>query len=286
VVSISVTSQGSGYSADTVVRCPRACPVEQQKLVSSCGCGCGCGCNATTINAACEPVADFGLRVVSTMDVAAPDVAGVCSWSQDAGRLTCPVQGCMKADTPTKFEVTLKNGMSSQSGQTVNVMAGGKNPIGAVALVGKIMEIVAAPASTDETVTAFCKCDVGSTCTCTATFQNLSSTKTYALGADLQCNTGATIKTIKIAGAAKDIALVAQAPSTCTDKCSSYHRLLAGLPVAKADTTGGSLKVELETEAIVDPRDYCGSGHMFKTVFSLTPVDPLYKSGFNPIRAD
>jgi hypothetical protein len=319
VVSIAVDSAGKGYPAATVVRCPRKCPVEQAKVVSSCACGCGCGsdetgsgsgsgsgsgddkrgcscsnASKTSTDPACEPVQDFGLRVSTAIDAVGPVVSGACSWSRDAGRLTCQIHGCMKADAATSFSVMIRNGMSSQDGQTVNVMAGGKNPIGAVALTGKAMQIDKTVGPT-ESVTATCVCracdtttgstpalnytcvtagnaDMGAMCTCKARFSDLAAAKIYGLNADMQCNSATKIKSVKIAGIATELSLVSQAPSTCSDSCSSYHRILSGVSVPKADTTGGSLEVEIESETEADPSDYCGSGDMFKAVVSLAPV--------------
>ena len=307
VTSITVTAGGEGYSADTVVRCPRACPIEQKRLVSSCGCGCGCGCGCnTTTDAACEPVDDFGLKVTTSLAELGPVVAGACSWSKDAGRLTCPIQGCMNADAATKFSFSIANGDYSQCGQTVNVMAGGSYPLGAVALTGKAMEIVASSSPTESAI-ATCVCrSCGSTtgprssslagvtpalnascvtpgnsthgakCTCTAKFSDLDSTKTYALGADMQCNVASTIKSIKVAGtdSASALGAVTQASAdTCNDKCSTYHRLFSGIGIDKTDTSSGSLEVEVESETIAGAVDYCGSGDMFKAVLSITALD-------------
>lgn len=296
VTSIEITTAGSGYNADTTVRCPRACSVEQQKLLSTCSCGCcGCGCNANkTTDAACEPIDDFGLKVTTSLANPSPVIAGACSWSKDAGRLTCPIQGCMKADAATEFSVQITNGMSSQCGQDVNVMAGGKNPIGAVALTGKAMEIVAAT-NPSESATAVCVCracdttsgstpavnytcatpgnaTMGAKCSCTAKFSDLDATKTYGLGADLQCNFPANITKMKIAGTETALTGVTQAPSTCNDKCSSYHRLFSSMAIAKSDTSSGTLEVEFESETAAGPVDYCGSGDQFKAVLSITPM--------------
>ena len=95
----------------------------------------------------------------------------------------------------------------------------------------------------------------------------------------MQCNVASTIKSIKVAGAesASALAAVTQASAdTCNDKCSTYHRLFSGIRIDTADTSSGSLEVEVESETIavaVEPLDYCGSGDMFKAVLSVTPID-------------
>jgi hypothetical protein len=251
-------------------------------------------------------VDDFGLKVTTSLAELGPVVAGACSWSKDAGRLTCPIQGCMNADAATKFSFSIANGDYSQCGQTVNVMAGGSYPLGAVALTGKAMEIVASSSPTESAI-ATCVCrscgsttgprssslagvtpalnascvtpgnsTVGAKCTCTAKFSDLVSTKTYLLGADMQCNVASTIKSIKVAGtdSASALAAVTQASAdTCNDKCSTYHRLFSGVGVDKTDTSSGSLEVEVESETISGAVDYCGSGDMFKAVLSITALD-------------
>ena len=100
----------------------------------------------------------------------------------------------------------------------------------------------------------------------------MSYYRTYGLGADLQCNFPASITKMKIAGTEKALTGVTQAPSTCNDKCSSYHRLFSSMAIAKSDTSSGTLEVEFESETAAGPVDYCGSGDQFKAVLSITPI--------------
>lgn len=144
VDSISIDTFGTGYNDAVKVRCPRACPLEQEQQVQTCGCGsgCGCACSSTVTKSECgAPVDNYGMYQTVSVSEDAPKITSVCSWSQNSGRLTCVVQGCAKSTEDTIFTVSLANGLVNQPAQTVNIMASGHISIPSVALNGSAMQI-------------------------------------------------------------------------------------------------------------------------------------------------
>lgn len=141
VTSVVVTTPGEGYNHALKVRCPRACPIEQEQQVVACGC-INCvinntsnkkpGCGAT--------VSDYGMYSNPVIHNKAK-ITSVCAWNRRSGRLTCTVQGCVKSHEETVFSVTLSNARINQPAQTVNVMASGQVSIPSVALSGNAMPI-------------------------------------------------------------------------------------------------------------------------------------------------
>ena len=122
----------------------------------------------------------------------------------------------------------------------------------------------------DTTSTALCTCAPAagaSSCPCTTTMTGIPTGRdVYALKAEYQCNTGASLL-VKVRGVVLSSTIVAQPPNTCQDSCQGYHTLFSWYDIGASSDSSTSLLLEVEANNVA--ADYCGAGHHLKVVFTL-----------------
>jgi hypothetical protein len=243
VTSITLFDGGNGYPDGAEIFCPSACDT------ASCGVKSSSGAGAVA-------------KVTVTPDLAAVVAA---SWDRLTGRLEMRVRGEINTTEPIVMSFVVKNGKTPQASRDVYVMAGGSSPVGSTKMTGTAMSI----SGLDTTVTSLCACTPSagaSTCTCTTTMSGIPTGRdVYALKAEYQCNTGASL-VVKVNSNA---ITVAQPPTTCKDSCQSYHTLVSWYNVAAQVNAVNDGTLPLAVDASNVAADYCGAGNNLKVVFTL-----------------
>lgn len=244
VTSIKLLSGGNGYADGAEIFCPSACDT------ATCGIKSSSGVGAVT-------------KTIVTPDFAAVDAA---SWDQLTGRLEMRVRGEINTTEPIIMSFAVKNGRTPQASRNVYIMAGGSSPVGSTLMNGTAMSI----SGLDTTSTALCTCAPAagaSSCPCTTTMTGIPTGRdVYALKAEYQCNTGASLL-VKVRGVVLSSTIVAQPPNTCQDSCQGYHTLFSWYDIGASSDSSTSLLLEVEANNVA--ADYCGAGHHLKVVFTL-----------------
>lgn len=243
VTSITLFDGGNGYPDGAEIFCPSACDTASCGVKSSSGEG-------------------AAAKVTVTPDLAAVVAA---SWDKLTGRLEMRVRGEINTTEPIVMSFVVKNGKTPQASRDVYVMAGGSSPVGSTKMTGTAMSI----SGLDTTVTGLCACAPSagaSSCTCTTTMTGIPTGRdVYALKAEYQCNTGASL-VVKVNSNA---ITVAQPPTTCKDSCQSYHTLVSWYNVAAQVNAVNDGTLPLAVDASNVAADYCGAGNNLKVVFTL-----------------